>query len=624
MKSETIAAAPIQYLPLAQLYVSDLNPRQDADPEGIDLLADSLAMIGLIQNLSGTVDADGRVGIVAGGRRLRAIARAVERDPTVTERHPELASVPVRIAPDEATARAWASAENAAREDLAPADEIRAYGRMKKAGADVSTIARSFGQTEAHVYRRLALAALPAPVLDALKAGQISLGMAKAFTVSQDEALTLQVLAEVKGGDLSEHQIKRALQPDAISGTDRRILFVGLDAYEAAGGRVIRDLFSDTTTLHDADLLDRLFVEKLNEAATKIGEVWKWVEVSTDSYIPYGTTEKMDRVYRVEGDLTEAQSERYDELAELANAEVLDEAGQAELAELMATLEGDYTAAQRAVAGVFLYVQSNGTLCESGPLVSPYDRAEAIEAGVLTGHAATRHGAASVEDAPKSPYSGALVEDMKAVRLAAVQTALLDRPEMVFDLLAFGMSLASGVSTHVFDLSPGRPNNCPSKPEGLEFSERLTHAPAGHEAWSRPELRVDDLAAAFRTFVAAGKKARHAALVEGVSRTLPYGAGNADFFELIEADAGAGVRKVWTPTAENFFSRVSADYLDKLHLDLTGCDPECNGFKVFKSEKKAAKASAMERLFSDAEYQKAWRVTAEAKARIDAWVPDCF
>ena len=193
MKRETIAPASIQYFPLAQLYVSNLNPRQDADPEGIDLLADSLAMIGLIQNLSGTVDADGRVGIVAGGRRLRAIARAVERDPTVTKRHPELASVPVRIAPDEATARAWASAENAAREDLAPVDEIRAYGRMKDAGADVSTIARSFGKTEAHVYRRLALAALPADVLDALKAGQISLGMAKAFdeVVGPDMVRTL-------------------------------------------------------------------------------------------------------------------------------------------------------------------------------------------------------------------------------------------------------------------------------------------------------------------------------------------------------------------------------------------------------------------------------------------------
>lgn len=120
MKAETITAAAIQYVPLADLYLSDLNPRQDADPEGIDLLADSIVMIGLIQNFSGLMDAEGRVGIVAGGRRLRAIARAIERDPAVTARHPELAAIPVRLAPDAAIACAWASVENAAREDLTP------------------------------------------------------------------------------------------------------------------------------------------------------------------------------------------------------------------------------------------------------------------------------------------------------------------------------------------------------------------------------------------------------------------------------------------------------------------------------------------------------------------------
>lgn len=623
MKRETIAPASIQYFPLAQLYVSDLNPRQDADPEGIDLLADSLAMIGLIQNLSGILDGEGRVGIVAGGRRLRAIARAVERDATVTERHPELASIPVRIAPDEATARAWASAENAAREDLAPADEIRAYGRMKEAGADVSAIARSFGKTEAHVYRRLALAALPAPVLDALKEGQISLGMAKAFTVSQDEALTLTVLAEVKGRDVSEHRIKQALQPAAVSATDGRARFVGLDAYEAAGGSVSRDLFSDTVALHDADLLQDLFTERLNAEAGKLAAGWKWAEVMADEYVSYSVTEKLARLYPVEADLTEEQAERYDELAELANADALDEAGQAELEALNAIIKGDFTDAQRAVAGYYVYVSHSGTVQLSGPWVRTEDRAAAIEAEVLTGHAAHADGGAAAP-APKSPYSGALVEDMKAIRLAAIQTALLDKPEMVFDLLAFGLSLASGVSTNVFDLSPGRPMNCPSKTDGPEWSDRLAHPPAGHEAWSRPELRIEDLAQAFRDFTAAGKKARNAALVEGMARTLPYGAGNADFFALIEADSGASIRKVWTPTAENFFNRVSADYLDSLHLELTGCDPECNGFKAHKAQKKAEKARCMERLFSDAEYQKAWRVDAEAKARIDAWVPDCF
>ncbi|RJL01175.1 ParB/RepB/Spo0J family partition protein [Paracoccus aestuarii] len=625
MKRDTITAAAIQYVPLADLYLSDLNPRQDADPEGIDLLADSIAMIGLIQNLSGLMDAEGRVGIVAGGRRLRAIARAIERDPAVTARHPELAAIPVRLAPDAATARAWASVENAAREDLHPADEIRAYGRMKEAGAEVSAIARSFGKTEAHVYRRLALAALPAPVLDALKAGEISLGTAKLFTLSQDEALSLQVLDEVRGRDVSEHRLKQALQPDTISANDRRARFVGLDAYEAAGGRLTRDLFSDNVALHDADLLDRLFADKLDEEARRIGAGWRWTEISAESYLSYEITAKLDRLYPVGGDLTEDEAERYDALAELAEAEALDEAEQAEFEALTTILDGDFTEAQRAVGGHYLYVQQDGTLRLNGPWLRPEHRDEAIAAGVLTGRADHRTGSGgAAEPAPKSPYSGALVSDMKAIRLAAIQSALLDKPELVFDLLAFGLSLASGVSTHVFDLTPGRPTNCPTKPEGLDRPARLDHAPAAHEGWSRPDLRVDDLPAAFRAFVAAGKKARNAALAEGIARTLPYGAGGSDFFTVIETDSGASIRKVWTPTAENFFGRVSADYLEGLLLSLTGCDPQGSGFKAFKGQKKAEKAATLERLFSDADYQRLWQIDAEKKARIDAWLPDCL
>lgn len=327
MKQSAIEHAPIQYFSLDRLYLSPMNPREDVDADGITLLAQSIRAAGLIQNLAGLMDAEGRVGIVAGGRRLRAISDLSPED----RAEAGLAEIPVRIAPDEATARAWASIENTAREALHPADEIRAYGRMAETGSDVPAIARVFGQSEAHVYRRLALAALPAPVLDALKAGEITLETAKCFTVAQDEALALDVLAEVRGKDVSAWRIKQALQPEAIQSTDRRAIYVGLDAYEGAGGTLTRDLFADEVFLADVALLDQLFTEKLAMDAELIGQGWKWVERTEDQYIPYEVTSNLDRLYRVEGELTEEQAARYDELAELANAEALDEAGQAEL-----------------------------------------------------------------------------------------------------------------------------------------------------------------------------------------------------------------------------------------------------------------------------------------------------
>lgn len=190
-EARVVEAPTVEGIPLHDLYLSDMNPRQEVDLEGIALLADSIAMIGLIQPIAGFRDGQGKVGVVAGGRRWRAIKLAIERDPELIAHRPELAFIPTRLAPDAATAHAWAAVENTAREDLHPADEIRAFGRMRESGADVPTIARTFGITEAHVYRRLALAALPAPVLDALKAGEINLGAAKAFTVADDEALAL-------------------------------------------------------------------------------------------------------------------------------------------------------------------------------------------------------------------------------------------------------------------------------------------------------------------------------------------------------------------------------------------------------------------------------------------------
>lgn len=87
-------AVAITYVKLSDLYLSPLNPRQATDPEGDKILADSLLACGLMQNLSVVQDAEGKYGVVAGGRRLRALRIAVERDPSFGQ-------VPVHIAPDE-------------------------------------------------------------------------------------------------------------------------------------------------------------------------------------------------------------------------------------------------------------------------------------------------------------------------------------------------------------------------------------------------------------------------------------------------------------------------------------------------------------------------------------------
>ena len=66
-------------------------------------------------------------------------------------------------------------------------------------------------------------------------------------------------------------------------------MFVGLDAYEAAGGIIGRDLFQADGGgyLKDVGLLERLVREKPDRSADEIrAQGWLWVEAAPD--FPYG------------------------------------------------------------------------------------------------------------------------------------------------------------------------------------------------------------------------------------------------------------------------------------------------------------------------------------------------
>ncbi|MGH1447065.1 MAG: ParB/RepB/Spo0J family partition protein [Cognatishimia sp.] len=610
------ASAVILQIPLEMLTLSDLNPRKAVSEAHIASLADSIARFGLIHNLAGLMDEDGKVGIVAGGCRLRAIQLIAER----SKDHP-FATVPVKLAANADEAEDWASAENAAREDMTPADEIRAFGRMKTRNATVPEIALAFAVTEARVYQRLALAGLPEPVLTALAVGEISLGTAKAFTLSDDETLTLGILDQVKGQAVSESSVKNALHPDAIKASDRRAKFVGVEAYEAEGGAVTRDLFSDEVLLASPALLDQLFAEKLDAARADLIEAqgWAWAETRSEAWLNYYDLDQMKlaRIYPIEGELTEAEAEEYDAIAELANGGLLDESGEARLAALQAILDGDYSDDQKAHAGCIILVNGSGKLEMTTGLVRPDDKKAAIEAGVLQAPQSSK------SDTPKSPYSQKLTADMQAIRLASVQAALLAKPELVLDLLGFGLSEASGSFESVFGIRLVRPTNAPSVEDGFSREPRLDHGMDASEYWQNG-TRIEDLAEAFVTFRESGKKTRNAKITEAITRTLPYQAGDPAFFKLVADEAGADVRKHWTPTAENFFARVSAPYLIDLVCEFLDCDAHDDRVAAFAKLKKAEKAEKMEKLVSDPTTQKLMGLTPKQKTKLDKWVPDCI
>ena len=172
-----------------------------------------------------------------------------------------------------------------------------------------------------------------------------------AFTVNPDHERQLQVWEAVKSSWNKEpYSIRRMLTETSVRATDRRAIFVGIDAYDAAGGTILRDLFQgdDGGWLEDPALLDRLVAEKLQaEAETIATEGWKWIEVSND--LPYGYSHAMQGLKGEPTPMTDTEGADHAKL--LAEYRALEEEyeGQDELPEEVDARLGDFEAAMEAL-----------------------------------------------------------------------------------------------------------------------------------------------------------------------------------------------------------------------------------------------------------------------------------
>lgn len=618
MTEQTEIIAAEARFPLTSLILSPMNPRQNVPEADIIELAESIWTAGLIQNLSGLSDGNGGAEIVAGGRRLRALQYLSEQHPDMSATKPELANPLVNIAPDRATAEIWAHTENIARKDLEPVDKIRAYGKMETGGASVSAIARAFAVTEKHVYRRLALSGLPEAVLDALGAGEISLSSAACFTISDDEGRSLEVLEQVRGrSHYSDHQIKNLLKPDSVKGTDRRVKFVGVEAYKEAGGRLSGDLFSEVTLFDDPALLEALFVANLEEAGEELRatEGWKWVEISTDNYIGYWDLDqrKISNLRPVAGELTDEQAERCEELEYKLefNADEITDEEQSELEGFEAILKTDFTADQKEHAGLIVFLNHDGEVDSFKGLVLPEDKAAAVEAGVLSKDAVGK------ADAPKSPISQKLADDLSRVVTGARQHAALRNPDLILALLAFQLSGGSYFADPIGLSKQDVPNFPSTEAAGYVLDERLTTA--SYLSEDRVTNR-DDEVEKFQTFRKKGKEFIEAELVRHLAALMK--GGNMEMRALVDREVKTDIRENWTPNAENFFKRVGGPYLNALWCDLLDLKQDDDKAKDFAKLTKGKKAEALEKLFADTEARKAQGVTKKQAAKIAKWLPE--
>jgi len=378
-------------IPFNKLVLSQANVRRIKAGVSIEELAEDIARRTLLHSLAvrPVLDADGaETGVFAvpvGGRRFRALELLVKQ-----KRMSKTQPVPC-VVRTEGLAEEDSLAENLQREPLHPLDQFRAFQTLREAGLGEEEIAARFFVGAGVVKQRLKLAAVAAPLLDAYADDRMTLEQLMAFTVTNDQARQEQVWEALsKAYSREPYQIRRLLTEGAVRASDKRALFVGLEAYEAAGGTVMRDLFlhDDGGWLQDPALLDRLVAETLEaEAATVRAEGWKWVEVGLA--FPYGHSRGLRRLNGEPVPLSEAEQASYDALhaeyerlesKEPADAGELDAVAQrlVEIDVALRALEDRpavYETAEVARAGVFVSVDAEGRLQVDRGYVRPEDEA---------------------------------------------------------------------------------------------------------------------------------------------------------------------------------------------------------------------------------------------------------
>ena len=248
--------------------------------------------------------------------------------------------------------------------------------------------------TPAIVKQRLRLASVSPKLHDVYADDGMTLEQLMAFSVTGDQVRQEQVWDNVSRSHIdAPYQIRRMLTENAVRASDRRAQFVGLDAYEQAGGPVLRDLFEhdDGGWLQDVPLLDRLVTEKLKAEAEMIAaEGWKWIAVAVD--FPYGHTSGLRELDGRPAELTEEERATLDALnAEYAKIEtdyqdadeLPDEIDQrlGEIEAARSVFEARshiYDPADIARAGAFVSIDAEGILSIDRGYVRPEDDASDI------------------------------------------------------------------------------------------------------------------------------------------------------------------------------------------------------------------------------------------------------
>jgi ParB family transcriptional regulator, chromosome partitioning protein len=206
-------ALTVSMIPLGKIHPNPRQPRQHFDEEAMRSLANSIRASGVMQPIIVRLAPGSTAGefqLIAGERRWRAAQLAgLERIPAV-----------VRLLDDRTTAE-FALVENLQREDLNPIERAEAFARLlAEFGMTHQEIADQVGLDRTSITNHLRLNELDDFTKDAVRAGRLSIGHAKALLAITNIVTRAAVAVQAVRQGWSVRQTEaRARQPQAHAET---------------------------------------------------------------------------------------------------------------------------------------------------------------------------------------------------------------------------------------------------------------------------------------------------------------------------------------------------------------------------------------------------------------------
>ena len=575
----TMAASQgLLLIPLSRLRPSSRNVRKSGGTS-IPELASSIARVGLLQNLTVVAAPDGEhYEVVAGRRRMAALKLLAKRRKLAKDYE-----VHCLLVQDDA-ARTVSLTENVQREAMSPIEELFAWKDLVAEGRPVEDIAADFGVTPLVVQRRLKLANVSPRLLADFGKQIVTLEQLMALAITDDHAAQEAAFYESPQWQRNPDALRDHLTSEEIDASrDAVARFVGLEAYEQAGGGVRRDLFADDHNgifLTDGALLDTLARDKLVPLAEQVrAEGWAWVDAA-----PRATASDLYQFQRVRSTRREPTKPEAKRIAKLEDQhaklqEQLDDDnddmtdGQAQaLHDALDALGNELEAMERqlveyppavvALAGAIVSVDSMGGVVVHRGLLREEQVKALREQARQEEDGAGGNPDTGTDEPAKSGLSEKLAKRLSAHRTAALQAEVARHPHVALVALLHRLALRVIVESYGAGDSAVNISATPQDGLGLHAPD-MVDAPAAvgmrkvREAWAhRLPSDSDALFAELLAFPQQELLSLLAVCVASTVSALASQEGEIPATALAHA-VNLDMHDWWTPTAAGYFEHVS-------------------------------------------------------------------